>query len=141
MSEEDKELERILSRKLRQITSAPPKQVTEKKIKAEPVRVTDDTFDSFVSDTSTELKAIDFWAEWCAPCRIMEPVIEELARELAGKVAFGKLNVDENPLITQRYEIMSIPTLMIFRNGQPVDMVIGALPKQVIMQKLRSYLN
>lgn len=141
MSEEDKELERILSRKLRQITSPSPKQIEERKVETRPVKVTDDTFDSFVTDKSTEVKAIDFWAEWCAPCRIMEPVIEDLARELAGKVTFGKLNVDENPLTTQRYEIMSIPTLMIFRNGEPVDMVIGALPKQVVAQKLRNYLD
>jgi thioredoxin 1 len=82
---------------------------------------------------------IDCWAPWCGPCRMIGPVIEELAKEMQGKIVFGKLNVDENPQTSMKYRIMSIPTLLIFKNGTLVDQLIGAMPKEMLMQKLKIY--
>lgn len=73
---------------------------------------------------------VDFWAPWCAPCRVVSPVIEELAKDYAGKVRVGKLNVDDNPNTASQYGIMSIPTVSIFKNGRPVKMIIGAQGKE-----------
>lgn len=73
---------------------------------------------------------VDFWAEWCAPCKIISPMIEELAKEYEGKVKVGKLNVDENPETAQSFNVMSIPTIMVFKNGQPAKVVIGAQAKE-----------
>jgi len=72
---------------------------------------------------------VDFWAEWCMPCRMIAPVVEELAKEYAGKVVFGKLNTDENPTIAARYGISAIPTMIFFKKGKPVDQIVGAMPK------------
>ncbi len=82
---------------------------------------------------------IDCWAPWCGPCRIVTPVIEELAREMQGKVVFGKLNVDENPTTSTRNQIMSIPTLLVFKNGNLVDRLVGAYPKEELKKKLEPY--
>jgi thioredoxin 1 len=83
---------------------------------------------------------IDCWAPWCGPCRMIGPVIEELAKEMKGKIVFGKLNVDENPQTSMKYKIMSIPTLLVFKNGALVDRFVGAIPKDMLMQKLKPYL-
>jgi thioredoxin 1 len=80
---------------------------------------------------------VDFWAEWCGPCRMIAPVIDELAAEYEGKAKIAKLNVDENQQVSMRYGIRSIPTLLIFKNGQVVDQIIGAVPKGVIENKLK----
>ncbi len=104
-----------------------------------PTHLSEVDFDDFVREHETCV--IDFWAEWCAPCRFLEPVVEELAREFRGKVAFGKVNVDDNPSIAERYEIMSIPTLLVFKNGQPVHMVVGAMPKNTLLEQLNPYLT
>lgn len=72
---------------------------------------------------------VDFWAEWCMPCRMIAPIVDQLAKEYAGKVVFAKLNTDENPSIAGRYGITGIPTLIFFKNGRPVDRIVGALPK------------
>ncbi|MCL7385150.1 MAG: thioredoxin [Thaumarchaeota archaeon] len=137
---QDDELEKIKQRKLAElmkktsgvgsgsVTHAP----------SEPVTLTDENFDDFVS--SNKLVVVDFWAEWCMPCRMLAPVIEELAKEYAGKIVFGKLNVDENPMTTAKFGIMGIPTLIVFKNGQPVDRIIGAMPKRQIEARLNSYL-
>ncbi|MCX8029003.1 MAG: thioredoxin [Brevinematales bacterium] len=77
---------------------------------------------------------VDFWAEWCVPCKRIAPILEELSKEYEGKVEFFKINVDENPEIASKYKITSIPTLLFFKNGQPVDKAVGALPKQNIKQ-------
>lgn len=84
---------------------------------------------------------VDFWAPWCAPCRIIAPIIEDLAKEYAGKLKVGKLNVDENQQIAGEYGIMSIPTLLFFRGGQPVDSIIGAQSKEAIKQKIEQVLR
>ncbi len=136
----DEELEKIKQRKLAELM----KRVS--KIGGSPtayasselVTLTDENFDSFIS--SNKLAVVDFWAEWCAPCRMLAPLFKELAKEYAGKIAFGKLNVDENPTTAAKFGIMSIPTLIIFKNGQPVDMIIGATPKRQIEVRLNRYI-
>lgn len=100
------------------------------------VKVTDENFDEFVR--THPLVLVDAWAEWCMPCRILGPTIDALAKELDGKVIFGKLNVDENPATARRYGIMSIPTMLIFKNGKLVDSIVGALPKDYIKARLDS---
>jgi thioredoxin 1 len=82
---------------------------------------------------------IDCWAPWCGPCRMIGPIIEELAKEMQGKITFGKLNVDENPQTSMKYGIMSIPTMLVFKNGALVDRFVGAMPKEMLLQKLGSY--
>ena len=83
---------------------------------------------------------IDCWAAWCGPCRMVAPIIDELSKDYAGKVVFGKLNVDENPKTAMRFDIMSIPTLLIMKNGEEVDRIIGAVPKQSMEAKLRKHM-
>ena len=90
---------------------------------------TDKNFETEVLKSQTPV-LVDFWAEWCTPCRIVTPIVEELAHEYSGKVKVGKLNVDENPESSQAYNVMSIPTIMFFKNGQPVKSVIGAQSKE-----------
>ncbi len=103
-----------------------------------PVILTDANFDSLVGSAQTAL--VDCWAPWCGPCRMIGPVIEELAREFGGQALIGKLNVDENPQVAQRYQVRSIPTLLFFKNGQLSDTIVGAVPGQQIRQKLLSIL-
>lgn len=83
---------------------------------------------------------VDFWAVWCGPCRMVAPTIEELAKEYAGKIKVGKLNTDENSDIASKYKIMGIPTIMFFKDGQKVDQIVGAVPKQQIKSKIDSLL-
>ncbi len=83
---------------------------------------------------------IDFWAEWCGPCRMVGPIVEELAKEYGSQANIGKVNVDHNPEITQRYRIMNIPTILFVKNGQVVDKQVGAAPKAVLEQKLKAHL-
>lgn len=102
-----------------------------------PIELTDINMNSQVSKYDTIV--VDCWAPWCGPCRMIAPVIEELAKELHGKVVFGKLNVDNNQGTAMKYGIMSIPSLLVFKNGKLVDKIIGALPKQMLMTKLQPY--
>ena len=104
----------------------------------EPIQVTNDTFEEFVTDNPAAV--VDCWAAWCFPCRFLGPVIEQLAKEHKD-VAFGKLNVDENPLIAVRYGIMSIPTLLYFKDGKLVDRTMGAIPKEAIENRLGKLLT
>ena len=83
---------------------------------------------------------VDFWAPWCGPCRFVAPVIEQLAEEYAGRVKVGKLNVDDNPSVAARYGIRSIPTIGIFKDGEPVDGVVGAVPKSMLQTALEKQL-
>ncbi|HZN74857.1 MAG TPA: thioredoxin [Micromonosporaceae bacterium] len=97
---------------------------------------------SFVSDVlqSDKLVLVDFWAEWCAPCRKVEPLLEEIATEMAGKVSIVKLNIDENPETARAYRVMSVPTLTVFKAGQPVNSVAGARPKGDLIRLIESAL-
>jgi len=102
---------------------------------SEPMILTDANFASEVR--KNPLMIVDFWAPWCGPCRMVSPIIEQLARENSGKVTVGKVNVDENQRIASAFGIQSIPTLMIFKNGKAVDIIIGAVPKAQIEMKLK----
>jgi len=111
----------------------------EKEEKSTPVKVTDETFDQFIKEHS--FVVVDFWAEWCAPCWMVDPIIKELASEYSGKVTFGKLNIDENTRIPLIYGIMAIPTLMFFKNGELVDVVVGVQPKEQLKEKVEKFLT
>lgn len=102
--------------------------------------VTDQNFDSEVLKSNQPV-LVDFWASWCGPCRMQDPIVDEVATELDGKVKVGKLNVDENPTISQKYMVMSIPTLMIFKNGTIVKQFIGVQSKQTILGELNKLIN
>jgi thioredoxin 1 len=83
---------------------------------------------------------VDFWAEWCGPCKMIAPIIDQLSTELQGKMKVGKVNVDEVPQLAGQFNVMSIPTLLIFKNGQAVDQLVGALPKDKLLAKLHPHL-
>jgi thioredoxin 1 len=83
---------------------------------------------------------VDFWAPWCAPCREVAPIMESLAAELQGKVAFGKVNVDDNTVLSERYDVLSMPTLMLFKDGQPVEKIIGSKPKDELKALIQKHL-
>jgi thioredoxin 1 len=101
----------------------------------QPVTLTDATFDRTIRSSQVPV-LVDFWAEWCGPCKMIAPAVTRLAHEFAGRALVSKLNVDENPGIAGRYGVMSIPTLLIFRNGQVVDQIVGAQPEQTLRQRL-----
>ena len=100
-----------------------------------PIVVTDATFAEVVERSPLPI-LLDAWASWCAPCRVIAPVIEELASELAGRVRVGKLDVDANPLVASRFGIRSIPTLLIMSGGREVDRIVGVVPKEEIVRRL-----
>ena len=105
--------------------------------KAKPLAVTDDSFTrDVVEASSTRPVLVDAWAEWCPPCRMIAPVLDELAAESNGRYTITKLNVDENPRTAGQFQIRSIPTLLIFKNGKLVDSIIGAQPKHAIAARL-----
>ena len=101
--------------------------------------LTDATFDEVVG-AADEVVIVDFWAEWCGPCKMISPILEEIASEHVGKVRVAKLNVDDNPDAARRYEVMSIPTLIVFRDGQPVKRMIGAKGKGQLLQELDEFI-
>ena len=110
----------------------------EKKWPDTPIHLIDADIDETITKFPTIV--IDCWAPWCGPCRMIGPIIEELAKDMQGKIVFGKLNVDENPQTSMKYGIMSIPTMLVFKNGQLVDRFVGAMPKEMVLQKLKPYL-
>jgi len=101
--------------------------------------VTDSSFESDVLKAGRPV-VVDFWAVWCGPCRMVAPIVEELSTEYDGKVDFYKLNVDENPETSMKYGIRSIPTLLVFKDGQPVDQVVGAVPKKELQKHVDAVL-
>lgn len=106
---------------------------------SEPIAVTEDTFDREVLRSELPV-LVDFWAEWCPPCHMIAPILAELASELAGAVAIRKVNTDENPEIGMRYRVMSLPTLMLFVDGEPVTALVGARPKSRLLKELEDAL-
>jgi thioredoxin 1 len=103
------------------------------------LKVEDSTWDAEVMKAS-ELVMVDFWAVWCGPCQMVAPIVDELAKEYAGKVKVRKLNTDENPEVAGRYQVMSIPTILFFKNGQPVEKLVGARPKRQFKEVIDSLL-
>jgi thioredoxin 1 len=134
------DLEEIKKKKLEQLKKQYMKRgnIMENKWPDVPINILD-------ADINEAMKkypiiVIDCWAPWCGPCRMIGPIIEELAKEMKGKIVFGKLNVDENPQTSMKHNIMSIPTLLVFKNGALVDRIIGTMPKEMLIQKLKPYL-
>jgi thioredoxin 1 len=103
------------------------------------VTLSDSNFDEEVK-SSEEAVLVDFWAEWCGPCKMVAPILQEIAAEQEGKLRIGKLNIDENLETARRFEVMSIPTLILFRDGEPVLRIIGAKGKGQLLQELQSVL-
>lgn len=132
----EKDIEEIREKMVRDMMNNNPneKNVTNGK----PIELTDRNFVEEV--TKADLMVVDFWAVWCGPCQYVSPIIEELAGDYAGKVSFGKLNVDENPAVSQQFMIRSIPTIGFFKNGKLVDAQIGAVPKQFLEQKIKKHM-
>lgn len=100
-----------------------------------PIEITDGNFEQEVIKSETPV-LIDFWAVWCGPCRMVAPIVEELAKEYDGKLKVGKLDVDNNPEVSLKFGIRSIPTLMVFKRGQVVEQIIGAVPKRNLVDKI-----
>ena len=106
---------------------------------AAPVKVTDSTFEEMVVE-SDKLVLVDFWAEWCGPCKMIAPVLDELANELDGKLVIGKLDIDENQDTAMAFGVMSIPTLLLFKDGAPVERIVGYQAKPQLLARLQSHL-
>ena len=133
------ELEEIKKKKLEKMMTdmnKPNEPAVE--LPGKPIVVTDATLEKAANQYP--ILILDCWAEWCGPCRMIGPIIEELAGEMKGKVVFGKLNVDENPQTANKYKISAIPTLMVFKNGKLIDKLVGAYPKTTLTGKIQKYL-
>jgi thioredoxin 1 len=136
--DEDSELKRLRMKKLRELIGQGRGEDTAPLIDR-PLTLTDSNFNEEIA--RHHIIVVDFWASWCGPCRMMAPIIESLAKEYAGRIVFGKLNVDENPATSRKFGIMSIPTLIIFRDGQVSDKIIGAVPKAVLEGRILRWLS
>lgn len=133
---EDKELEKIRCMKMERIMEKKNRKIdqTEGKI----IEITDFNFSNVIEISG--LVVVDCWAAWCGPCRMLAPIIDELAIEYSDKIVFGKLNVDKNKKIPLQYQIMSIPTILVFKNGKLVDKILGVIPKQALESRIIQYL-
>lgn len=126
------ELEEIKKRKLK-------KMMEKIQYPSEPIEVTDNNFDSIIN--KYPLILIDCWAAWCAPCRMIAPMIDELAKKYKGKIVFGKLDVNKNITTPKKFDVMSIPNLLIFKNGKLIDRIIGVQPMPVLESRLKEHLG
>jgi len=109
-----------------------------KNFMSKPVEITDSNFEEIINSEKPVL--VDFWAEWCGPCKMIGPLVEELANEFEGKAIIGKVDVDANPEISAKFGIRSIPTLLVFKGGEIVDKQVGAVPKSVLSEKIEAQL-
>jgi thioredoxin 1 len=134
----DDELEAIKQKKLAELQKEASTKAMMSAL-SEPIALTDSNFASEIK--KYPLMIVDFWAPWCGPCRMVSPIIEQLAREYSGRAAFGKVNVDENQRIAALFGVQSIPTLMIFKFDKVVDIMIGAMPKAQIESRLKQQLS
>ena len=101
--------------------------------------LTDSTFDEEVKAADAPV-IVDFWAEWCGPCKMIAPILDEIATEQAGKITIAKLNIDDNPDAARRFDVMSIPTLIVFQDGQPAKRLVGAKPKGALLEELSDFI-
>ncbi|MCS7132441.1 MAG: thioredoxin [Nitrososphaeria archaeon] len=135
---EDWELEKIKEKKLRKLFREAEGGV-EGAVIERPIQVDEERFEEVLR--KYEFVLVDFWAEWCGPCRMLAPIIDELAKEYAGRVVFVKVDVDRARRLAERFGIMSVPTLIFFRNGKPIDVVVGWHPKPVLEEFINQYLQ
>ncbi|MCG2863601.1 MAG: thioredoxin [Vulcanisaeta sp.] len=129
MRENDEELNKIIEKKARELLRGASNDVVE---------LSEDDFDEFIR--SRKVVVVDFWAPWCAPCFLLEPIIKALAREMPC-VGFGRLNTQQWPEVAAKYGVMSLPTVIIFRDGEPIDFVVGVVPKKILENKIKKVLN
>jgi thioredoxin 1 len=140
MATDDPELEAIRARKLQELmtaTHAPASPAAAATAGGKPVLLTDANFDAETKKPGVML--VDFWASWCGPCLRVAPTLEAIAHDQAGRMRLGKLNVDENPKTAMRFQVMSIPTMLLFKDGKLVDGVVGALPRPQIEALLKKW--
>lgn len=137
---ENEELERIRLKKLKKLRKRLYEEPKEQPKEGSVVTLTSSNFDEFIRNATVPV-LVDFWAEWCMPCLMMGPVLEELAHNYAGKALFARLNVDENSEVARRYNIMSIPLFMIFDGGRPVESVVGAVGRGPLERVLQRYVG
>src|ERR1044072_6273314 len=138
VTDDSDEISAIMKKKLEKYQEK-LKLMNELKKINKPLNLTDSNFE--LEKSKYDLLVVDFWAVWCGPCRMVSPIIEQLAEQYAGKIVFGKVNVDENPLLSQRFNIQGIPTLMILKKGEIIDTMIGALPKGQIENKIKQCIS
>jgi thioredoxin 1 len=136
ISKEDAELKHTKEKNLRELMGLKEK---EHEMNSDPIHITDSNFNEIVNKHSLAL--IDCWAPWCGPCLALAPTIEELTEKYTGKVLVGKLNVDDNPRTAERFQIFSIPTMLIMKNGREVDRIVGLVPKNHVEAVLRKHLG
>ncbi len=138
-AEPDPELEGIRRKRMEEIQKMSVEQGPKEGMPNSPIVVEDNNFYQLVNQY--DLMIVDCWAPWCGPCLMMAPIVDELAKGYAGKVVFGKLNVDENPLTAGRFGVMSIPTLLVMKKGKEVDRMIGAAPRRIIEEKIGKHIE
>ena len=135
---EDEELRLLNEKKMKKLQELINEKEQLKNIK-EPLVLDDATFSQTIN--KFPLTLVDFWAPWCGPCRMMSPIIDEIVKDYLGKLVVGKINVDENPLVTGQFGISSIPTLLLFKRGQAVNKIIGSVSKNKINEMIKTHLD